>query len=195
MQVLILGHNGMLGHMVKKYFELKNIKVFTINYKFPSEQFKNEIIKFTGDFIINCIGAIPQKTKVFDINFNLPLFLNDNVNCKIIHPGTDCEIDNDDYGMSKKKASDYIKLNSKNTKILKVSIIGPELNSKSSLMEWFLNSEGEVFGYKNAYWNGITTLEWAKQCLSLMENWNDYDIETIIEGTRISKYELLKLIV
>jgi dTDP-4-dehydrorhamnose reductase len=194
MKVLVLGHTGMLGHMVVKYFLNKNIDIKTIQHKFPSEEFINEVKLFDGDYIINCIGAIPQKTKVFNINIELPIWLSDNINVKVIHPGTDCEIDNDDYGVSKRLASEYIINNSQNTKILKASIIGPELNSKSSLLEWFLNSNKNIYGYTKAMWNGVTTYEWAKQCYKLIDNWDDYSIETILASECISKYKLLCII-
>ena len=53
----------------------------------------------------------------------------ENTNCKIIHPGTDCEMDDDDYGNSKRIASEWIKSSGQNTKIIKTSILGPELNT------------------------------------------------------------------
>jgi dTDP-4-dehydrorhamnose reductase len=194
MNILILGHKGMLGHMLLKYLTDQKYTVQTVNHRFPSEEFKTEILNFKGDYIINAVGAIPQKTNLFSINYELPIWLDRYSNTKIIHAGTDCEIDNDEYGISKKIASDYIKKSSINTKIIKTSIIGPELNSKSSLLEWFLNNENEVKGYTKAMWSGITTLEWAKQCLNLINNWDKYKIENIIESTCLSKYDLLNLI-
>jgi len=194
MTILILGHKGMLGHIVFNYLSDQNFDVKTIDYRFPSKKFKQYIKSFKGDFIINCIGSIPQKTSIFDINTELPIWLSDNTLTKIIHPGTDCEMDNDEYGNSKRIAREYIIKNSYNTKIIKTSIIGPELISKNSLLEWFLNSENEVKGYTKTMWSGITTLEWAKQCLNLIKNWESYNKETIIEGTCLSKYNLLNLI-
>jgi dTDP-4-dehydrorhamnose reductase len=194
MNILVLGHKGMLGHMVVKYLTDQNINITTTPYKFPSEEFKQDIIKFNGDYIINCIGAIPQKTQNFSINTELPIWLSENIISRIIHPGTDCEIDNDEYGNSKRIARDYIIKNSNNTKIVKASIIGPELESKSSLLEWFLNSKDKVNGYTNAMWSGITTLEWAKQCYKVINNWDFYNIENIVISDCLSKYELLLLI-
>lgn len=184
----------MLGHMIKFFLEKKEDTVTTIDFKFSSEEFKDFISSYKGDYIINCIGAIPQKTKIFDINYELPIWLDNNAPCNIIHPGTDCEMDEDDYGLSKKRASDFLKLEGKKTKILKSSIIGPELNSKYSLMDWFLNSNKTVFGYSEAMWNGNTTLEWANQCYDLMTNWENYEKETVLEGECLSKYDLLKKI-
>jgi dTDP-4-dehydrorhamnose reductase len=194
MNILILGHKGMLGHMLMKYLTDQNHTIQIINYRFPSIDFKDKILKFNGDYIINAIGAIPQKTNLFDINYELPIWLDKYANNKIIHAGTDCEMDNDEYGISKRAASDYIKKYSTNTKIIKSSIIGPELDSKSSLLEWFLNSKIDVKGYTKVMWSGITTLEWTKQCLNLINNWDKLERENIIESTCLSKYDLLYLI-
>ena len=60
MRVLVLGHKGMLGHMVVKYLKDNNINVITIDKKYPLSS--QQIKQFKGDYIINCIGAIPQKT-------------------------------------------------------------------------------------------------------------------------------------
>jgi dTDP-4-dehydrorhamnose reductase len=194
MNILILGHKGMLGHMLVKYLTDQNYTIHTVSFRFPSKEFKDEILNFKGDYIINAIGAIPQKTNLFDINHELPIWLDKYANTKTIHAGTDCEIDNDEYGISKRIASDYIKKFSTNTKIIKSSIVGPELDSKSSLLEWFLNSIGEVKGFKNAMWNGITTLQWAMICDKIMSGWDSYPIENIVYSDCISKFDLLNQI-
>lgn len=192
MNVMVLGHTGMLGHMIVKYLSDSGCNITICDYKFPTNEFKEFVRQYKGDYIVNCIGAIPQKTKEFSINYELPIWLDTNVSCRVIHPGTDCEMDDDDdYGISKRKASNFIKYLGKRTKILKTSIIGPELNSNASLLEWFLSQTNEVYGYTKSLWNGNTTLEWAIQCYVLMNNWNSYKIETILEGECISKFELL----
>jgi nucleoside-diphosphate-sugar epimerase len=193
MKILVLGHTGMLGSMVKKYFTYLGFQIETINSRFLKDNFISSIENFDGDFIINCIGAIPQRTNNFSINSDLPIFLETHSPCRIIHPGTDCEMDIDDYGISKKAASDYILSYGTKTKILKSSIIGPEQETHYGLMEWFLAQEGEIFGYTQAIWNGNTTLEWAKQCYELITKWDDYEILTILEGQPISKYDMLLL--
>ncbi len=190
MRILVLGHKGMLGHMV--YNVLNNdYKVKTINERFPNwdKEMFNDI-----DVIINCIGAIPQKVDKFDINWEIPIWLNENTNCKIIHPATDCEIDISNYGLSKKRATDYIKNYGKSTKIIQTSIIGPELNSNDSLLEWFLSQRGEVYGYTKAIWNGVTTLEWAKQCEVIINNWDTSPLLTILHSDKVSKFRLLHTI-
>jgi len=191
MDVMVLGHNGMLGHMVVKYLSDKGCNVTTCDYKFPTNEFKEFVSQYKGYYIVNCIGAIPQKTKDFSINYELPIWLDTYATCNVIHPGTDCELDYDEYGVSKKTARDYIVESGIRTKILKTSIIGPELNSSASLLEWFLSQTDKVYGYTKAMWNGNTTLEWAEQCYKLINSWNSYRLETILEGECVSKFELL----
>lgn len=191
-KVLVLGHTGMLGNCVYKYFSsFKNIETFNLVGRWPDDHFLTDIVNMDVDYVINCIGAIPQRTKEFDINYELPIWLDKNLECRVIHPGTDCEMDNDHYGVSKVNASDYIKIDGKRTKIIKTSIIGHELDNANSLLDWFLTSEPVVSGYTNAMWNGNTTLEWAKTCLDLMNDWDSYEIENIIQSKCISKYDLL----
>jgi dTDP-4-dehydrorhamnose reductase len=192
MKVLVLGHNGMLGHMLVKYLTTKGHIIETTDERFPSDDFKKKVLEFDGEYIINAIGAIPQKVKQFDVNFELPIWLSENVKVRIIHPGTDCEIDEDEYGTSKRDARNYIVTNSSNTKIIKASILGPEIKDKKSLLEWFLNTKDEVIkGWSLAMWSGITTLEWSKHCETLMNNWNNLPTENIVESTCLSKYDLL----
>ena len=52
MKILILGHKGMLGHMVKKVLTKSKFKIQTIEQKYPnwdSLMFKDI------DFIVNCV--------------------------------------------------------------------------------------------------------------------------------------------
>jgi len=189
MKVFVLGHKGMLGHMVVKYLESQGVDIATTSKRFPDW---NPNMFAQADYIVNCIGAIPQRTNNFTINYELPEWLG-KLDQKVIHPGTDCEMDDDDYGLSKRKAAEYIINHTTNTKILKTSIIGPEVNSKASLFEWFLSQNDDVFGYTKAIWNGNTTLQWAKQCFHMMKNWNKYKVLNILQGESISKYDMLCL--
>lgn len=193
---LILGHNGMLGHMVSKYLKSKNVQIETTEFRWPSDEFKKLIKNYKGDYIINCIGAIHQRTNNFDVNWELPIFLDFYSECNIIHPGTDGDTDENCYGISKKIARDFVLYSSIKTKSIKTSIIGPELNTKASLMEWFFsNQDGQsVFGYSEHYWNGSTTLTWSEYSYEMMLNWEKYDKETILRSECISKKELLEII-
>ena len=184
MKTLILGHKGMLGNAAHLYFTRSNNVVTTCDYRWDTVEFKEFVLNSDAEYIINCIGSIPQKNsdrhEFIKCNIDLPIFL-ESTGKKIIHPSTDCEFSgsipypqkyrkkdfrdaNDDYGVSKALISEMITSDFKNTKSIRTSIIGHELNSKSSLLEWFLNVDEsqEINGYANYYWNGVTTLCWCK---------------------------------
>jgi len=194
-KVLVLGHTGMLGHMVCKYLSWKGHIVERVEGRWPNDDFLTRTINADVNYVINCIAAIPQRTDDFVINYDLPIWLDKNLNCNVIHPGSDGELGNDHYGISKLNASDYIRIEGKRTKIIKTSIIGPEIHNKVSLLEWFLNTNEEtVQGYNKFYWNGITTLQWSKICNSMINDFESYNVLNIPTSNRVSKYELLEII-
>lgn len=196
MKILVLGHNGMLGNMVLTYlfFKYKD-DVITTNLRWNSAEFKDFVQNSNVDYIINCIGIIPQRnydeSKYNLINYELPLWL-DNLGIRIIHPDTD-EPDTTPYGLSKSKVSKDCNIN---TKIIKTSILGFERSTKYSLLEWFLSQpEGsEINGYIDQLWNGNTTLEWIQWADKIMNNWHSYKhITTIANPDCHTKYQLLLL--
>ena len=191
--VLVLGHRGMLGHMVQGYLQKsESFNVAVLAGRF-SDWSSSDFDSF--DYVVNCVGAIPQKTAQFEINYELPEWLEANTDCRIIHPSTDCEIDDDPYGISKRRANRFILESAANSKIIKTSIIGPELSGdKASLLEWFLRQSGEVSGYTEAIWNGVTTLEWARFCTQILADWESFPVQTIIGTQPVTKYELLQTI-
>lgn len=192
MKVLILGHNGLLGNMVYKYFNSKDYDIITTDLRWPTDEFKKFVYDQKNlDCIINCIGIIPQKKPddyLYDlVNYQLPLWL-DNLGINIIHPDTD-EPANTPYGLAKENARLHV---GKNTKVIKSSIIGFEKGTKFSFLDWFLNSEGEVNGFTNQYWNGNTTLEWAKWAEKIMINWSYFkNVTTLSNPDCLPKYEIL----
>jgi len=214
-KIFVLGHEGMLGRSVFKYFsQLDEYVLESTNLRWPQNTFKEAILSSNADFIINCIGKIPQKSDTGDyqtLNIDLPIFL-ETSGKKVIHPSTDCEFSGslaaglkyhrdsvrdarDDYGKSKAFISKKIEEEFRNTKIIRTSIIGHEKSTRRSLLDWFLASEKEVGGYVNHFWNGITTLEWAKQSQKLIEDWNNRPLLTQIgTNTNKSKYELLVIV-
>lgn len=203
-KILILGENGMLGNCVHKYLGQKGYSCFTIleriDYKMKTIDYLPAYCEENNiDFIINCIGLIPQKEpNNFNLNFSLPVWLSENCkDIKIIHPGTneEDEIPLSPYGEAKKKAAFYITTQSKNTKIIKTSIIGHDFRPSKDygLLDWYLNNNCDfVYGFVNHFWNGNTTLTWAQYAEDMIENWDNYDRETILQAPVTSKYDILK---
>ena len=70
MKVLVLGHTGMLGHMVCRYLALKGHGILLTDERWPTDKFFEYLNNFDGDFVINCVAAIPQRTDDFVINFD-----------------------------------------------------------------------------------------------------------------------------
>lgn len=195
LKVLILGHNGMLGHMVKLYLE-QFYEIETIDHRWPGYQFREAVHHSDADYLINCIGAIPQRTDDFNVNIELPIWLDSNFNGRIIHPSSDCTVGEDEYSMSKVSSEEWLMQHGLRTKIIKTSIIGYELDGNASLMEWFLsNSDGEeTRGYTDHFWNGSTTLQWAKHAELMIERWNKQMDLTIIGTHTSSKHHILRLL-
>lgn len=194
MKILILGHNGLLGNMVYSYFKSKNYDLVTTGLRWPDDDFKSFVSEQVVDYIINCIGIIPQKkpdVELYDlVNYQLPLWL-DSICIKVIHPDTDEPADTP-YGAAKEMARKNISIN---TKIIKTSIIGFEKNTRYSFLDWFLGSEGSVNGFTNQMWNGNTTLEWAKWAEKIIKNCDEYkNVTTLANPDCLSKYEILEKI-
>jgi dTDP-4-dehydrorhamnose reductase len=199
-KILILGHNGMLGHVVDKYLQQNRFNVIKTDLRWPSDEFISFVKNCKCNYLINCIGRIPQKNALseefYSNNFLLPVFLSNNFNGYIIHPSSDCEnydCDLDSYAHSKLIAYDHLK-SFDNIFIIKSSIIGPELKNKKSLWEWLVNNnDNNILGFCNHFWCGITTLEWAKICLLIINKKIDKNLIEVSTNI-ISKYSLLKIL-
>lgn len=224
MKILLLGHNGMLGQAVNRYLLRKDIDVEIIQDRISREYLYanyQEILRY--NVIINCIGKIPQTSNDFSLNYNLPIWLEElsGKYCKIIEAGSDCSFSgklrkedyykihtkldaNSPYGESKARMEKFVTMcNPQRHKIIRTSIIGFDYK-ESALLSWFLSQkDGEtVKGFNNHYWNGVTTVEWAKICYNLIVNWTqdiDYcqipDFKHYIQvgSNKVSKYQLLNL--
>lgn len=174
------------------------------------EKFIEEI---KPDFIINCVGVLIKGSNkniknAIQINAFFPhllLELCDKLNCKLIHISTDCVFSGQDGGYNENSIKDAIDIygktkslgefNLENHLCVRTSIIGPELKEKGEgLFHWLLNQKGEIFGFKNVFWSGVTTLELSKAIEFSIENdvsglWN------LTNEVVISKHELLEKII
>lgn len=174
---------------------------------------KDSVDKFglgPEDYIINCIGGIPQKNKtnqeMITLNANFPRTLA-TLPQKILQIATDCvysgdfgkysEISVKDpnslYGAS--KASGEVR--SDNLMHIRCSIIGPELTSKQSLFEWVRNQpeNATIMGYANHRWNGVTTEAFARVLKGIIQS-DSFKATTqhLVPADSVSKAELVRLI-
>ena len=214
MRVCVLGHRGMLGHVVARYLISQGCQVVTISERFiPSSPhwFLDEIKKHQPNWCVNCICLLPNKAQspqeLFEINAFLPELLATQLppSIALIQPSTDGVFTpllpnrlatdtpdaNDDYGLSKCHAESVMK--GHNHYIIRCSILGIELRTTYSLLSWFLAQKESVNGYVNHYWNGITTLQWAKVCSHIIHKNTNTNYQLFQPGILppVTKYELL----
>ena len=221
MKILVLGAEGMLGHVVKKYFEKKGYDVQATcrdksseNYFDLTDNIKNIdniVERIKPDVVINCIGLLNKVAEENQglavlINSYLPHYMDElsaKANFKFIHVSTDCVFD----GKKGKYTVDSFKdaysfygqskalgeLNNNRSVTLRTSIVGPDENPNGiGLFQWFMNQKGEVKGFSKVIWTGITTLQFAK-CMEEAINNNLSGLYHAISGEEIAKGDLLRV--
>jgi dTDP-4-dehydrorhamnose reductase len=128
------------------------------------------------DVVINCIGLIKQHSiskqhvDAIAINSLLPhqlASLCDNYSCKLIHFSTDCIFDGKKGLYTENDTPDALDLYGRSKCLgevdyaphltLRTSIIGHELNSTVSLVDWFLSQESRAKGFSKAIFSGLPT--------------------------------------
>jgi dTDP-4-dehydrorhamnose reductase len=80
---------------------------------------------------------------------------------------------------------------------LRCSIIGPELSSPpSSLLGWILSAPrgGELSGYTDHFWNGVTTLQFARLCAAIVGGATVPRVQHVVPGDSVSKADLLQIV-
>lgn len=195
MRILVLGHKGLLGNCVAKYLSLHDgLEIITTEKRWPLHDFIEFVKNERLDWIINCIAQIPQSKPtapdLFNANLGLPVFLA-SLDANVIHPSSNDLSEDTLYTLSKLCAEKVLE-NFGNAYIIRCSIIGIEEKNNKSILSWFLSvNKDSIQGYSNHYWNGITTLEWAKMAYSIIKGEYDGNIFQL-SSEKISKYELLK---
>lgn len=169
------------------------------------------VLEQKPDIIINCIGVLIRGSNshpdnAIYINAYFPHLLKrlaDEVNAKLIHISTDCVFtgnkgnytendfkDADDvYGRSKALGE----INNDKDLTIRTSIIGPELKTEGEgLFHWFMSQNGNVNGFTNAIWGGVTTIELAKAIEAAIKE-ELTGLVHLSNGFPISKYDMLLL--
>ncbi len=192
MKILVVGSNGMAGHIITKYLRGQGYGVETAaksNALFRIDVEDTHVVKrflheIRNDYtyIINCIGLLvkdsndrPDRAAI--INSWFPHAIENAIQeskTRLIHLSTDCVFDG--------KKGDYIEtdthtemnaygsskslgeVNNNKDITFRMSIIGTEIKDNGTgLLNWVIkNKENELPGWENAWWNGITTLQLAK---------------------------------
>ena len=161
MKVLILGKNGMLGHVVYHYFKELGIDTFgTVSHN-PNptditydafkdmESIEKTINEINPDVVVNCIGIlnkVAEDNKVLAVKLNslLPHYLDSlasKYNFKFVHVSTDCVFEGTKGKYDEQALPDATsfygrskalgEVKDTNSVTLRTSIVGPDNNKNS----------------------------------------------------------------
>lgn len=165
------------------------------------------------DIVINCIGIIKQlpiskdPLTAITVNAQLPhrlSLLARTANARMIHISTDCVFNGNKGDYREEDPADATDLYGR-TKFLgevdyphcvtlRTSIIGHELKTEFSLVDWFLSQNGTTKGYSKAIYSGFPTFEIVNIITNYVIPNEELNGLYHVSSQAISKYELLKII-
>ncbi|WDZ96610.1 SDR family oxidoreductase [Herbaspirillum sp. WKF16] len=177
------------------------------------ESVRGLLARLKPDVVINCIGVIKQLAAANDalvsiaINALLPHQLAElcaEAGARLVHFSTDCvfsgkkgrysESDfpdaNDLYGRSKFLGE----VAYPHAITLRTSIIGHELGSSHSLVDWFLAQKGTCKGFTHAFFSGLPSVEHARIVRDAILPNPQLSGLYQVAAAPISKYDLLTLV-
>jgi dTDP-4-dehydrorhamnose reductase len=171
------------------------------------------------DFVINCIGIIkpyindsdPKQTETaFEINGAFPNRLEawaSKRGIRVIQIATDCVFSGSKGNYLESDEHDALDVYGKSKSLgeakgasmmhLRVSIIGPEVDRNSSLLEWVRHqpNNAEISGYTDHFWNGITSIHFAKIARGIIEHdLFEAGVFHVLPQDSVTKSELVSLI-
>lgn len=223
MKLLVLGCNGMAGHLISLYLKEQGHDV--TGFARTKSKYVKSVIGDAGDTaliksiideekydsVINCIGLLNQfaennKAQAVYQNSYLPHFLADNTsvtNTQIIHMSTDCvfsgkrgqytEEDERDGQTFYDRSKALGEIEDGKNLTLRQSIVGPDIKA---------NGIGLLnwFMQQNGEVNGFTKAMWTGQTtlqlaktMEVAAKEKAHGLYNTVPDTSISKYELLKL--
>lgn len=223
MKFLVLGCNGMAGHMISLYLKVRGYDVYGFARKPSSyvktivgdacniELLRNTILSGNYDIVINCVGILNQyaednKDQAVFLNAYLPHYLakiTENVNTKIFHMSTDCVFSGKTGGY---KESDFRdgktfydrskalgELEDDKNLTVRSSIVGPDINDKGIGL---MNWFMQQHGKIKGFTQAIWTGQTTLQLAKTMEAAAQEGVTGLINAVpneSISKYDLLML--
>ena len=223
MKFLVIGCNGMAGHVISLYLKEQGHSVTgyarqksefvdtVIGDALDIDLLKNTIYKGNYDSIINCVGLLNQFAEnnhadAVLLNGYLPHFLasiTKNTDSQIIHMSTDCVFSGKTGGYTEDSVPDGTLFYDKSKAIgelddgknvtLRNSIVGPDIKKGGIGL---LNWFMQQSGPVNGFTGAIWTGQTTLQLAKTMEQAAELRIHglyNMVPETSINKYELLKL--
>ncbi len=170
--------------------------------------------KSSPDAVVNAVGVVKQVSTAHNVEETLlinSIFPHrlatacELANARLIHVSTDCvfsgrqgsysETDETDatdlYGRSKQLGE----IVSKNCLTIRTSMIGRELRTSHSLLEWFLSQRGgSIKGFSKAIFSGFPTIVLSEIIAEILEKHRELEGLIHIASEPINKFALLTLI-
>lgn len=163
------------------------------------------------DLVVNAAGIVKQRAESREILASLETNalaphrlagLCRLAGARLVHLSTDCVFSGRKGGYSESDEPDPVDLYGR-TKLLgevggpgcltlRTSMIGLEIGRASGLVEWFLAQTGEVGGYTQAIFSGLTTTELARSIEHLATQTDPPEGIWHLAADPISKFDLLQ---
>ncbi|XID95697.1 dTDP-4-dehydrorhamnose reductase family protein [Paenibacillaceae bacterium WGS1546] len=234
MKIVLLGGQGMAGHMIAKYWRARRDDEIVVTVRPNAEQSRNaetlagmqvreldarnfeateRLIRDAAPaLIVNAVGILNHRAEdhpldAYRVNGLLPHWLRhvgDRIGARLIHISSDCVFSGARGGYREDDAPDGTTVYARSKALgevrdarhatIRTSIIGPDDKPTGiGLMQWFLSRSGEVSGYRNVLWNGVTTLELAKAIEWLARRPEVGGLLHLTAAETVSKHDLLLL--
>ena len=227
-RILLLGNTGMVGSSMEDTLRHADLGVLaTASRTATAREFRFDaytdslepmISRFQPTFVINCIGAIPQRNANADveaywgINRDLPLTLAElarDMGFVHVHIGTDCVFRGDRGPYSESASPDASDVYGRSKAdgerlceqviILRCSIVGRSRTRDTyGLLGWLLSQPlgAEVRGFDNHRWNGVTALALSRIVRGIIAS-RHLDlagkISHVVPADSLTKFELLQI--
>lgn len=165
------------------------------------------------DVVINCVGVIKQLptskdvVKTLTINSVFPhqlASLAERLDFRLITVSTDCVFAGTKGNYSEVDAADALDLYGRSKQLgevidnrnltIRTSIIGREIGTSHSLIEWFLSQQGSVRGYVNAIFSGFPTVVLSEVIANIISDHPGLTGLYHVSSEPINKFDLLTLV-
>lgn len=224
MKVLVLGGNGMAGHVLRMHLSKSGRYSvwYTVRQKTDDRQavrldvtdwptVVRAVRLLRPDAVINATGILNEAAErnvqeAIHVNSLFPhqmAQLGEQMGFRFVQISTDCVFSGRRGDYRENDTPDGTTVYAQTKRLgevtagphvtIRTSIVGPELRDGIGLFHWFMKQTGKIQGYRNVYWNGVTTVELAKAVDWTLQKPEITGVVHLAVPKKISKYQLLVL--
>ena len=174
------------------------------------ETLRSVLAQFRPDAVVNAIGLVTQRAGEQDIVSHLEInalfphrlwSLCREHGARLVHVSTDAVFSGARGGYREDDPPDPVdtygrckllgEVTGPGALTLRTAIIGLGLTRRTGLIDWFLQQRGEVRGYRNAVFSGITTKELSRVVGRILTGFASASGLYHLSAAAISKFDLL----